>query len=230
MDDYLTERDQWEALKTWLRENGAWIVAGVLLGAAILYGWRWWQERTTTESLTAAARYADVVSALDRGDQSRAAQLTEQLHADFGDTPYADQGELALARVNVETGELEEAAKRLRRVMNESQDESLRHVARLRLARVEIAQGKPDEALKTLGGVKPGAFDPRYAEVRGDALLARGDRAGALAEYRKALEATEPGLVDTGLLQLKINDLAPPDAAPSAKPQDSASPSQDSAK
>ena len=26
MDDFLTERDQWEALKGWLRENGAWML------------------------------------------------------------------------------------------------------------------------------------------------------------------------------------------------------------
>jgi len=145
-----------------------------------------------------------VLAALDRNDRKRALELTEELHKDFASTPYPDQAELALARVNVEAAELDEAIKRLRQVMNDSKDDELKHIARVRLARVQLAQGKPDDALATLNGDKAGAFEPKYTEVRGDILLAKGDKAGALAEYKKALAATEPGVVDAGLLQLGI--------------------------
>ena len=40
MDDYLSEKEQWEAVKSWLRENGLWIIAGIALGAVGLSGWR----------------------------------------------------------------------------------------------------------------------------------------------------------------------------------------------
>jgi predicted negative regulator of RcsB-dependent stress response len=209
----MTERDQWDALKTWLKENGAWIVAGVVLGVAVLAGWRYWQDRVTTRAQTAAARYNDVIAALDANDAGRAVELTDQLRKEYSDTPYVDQSDLALAREYVETGDMDAAAARLRSVMANSDDDELRHVATLRLARVQIAQGKPDDALATLGPSSDSAFDPRYAEVRGDALVAKGDTRGALAEYRKAQggkdgAAVESGLVDQGLLQLKINDLA----------------------
>lgn len=218
MDDYLTERDQWEALKRWVRENGAWMVAGIIIGASGLFGYRWWEERETARAHTAQARYVDVLAALTRNDKTRAVELVDGLRQDFEGSPYADHAELALARTHVESGELEEAARRLRAVMDESADPQLRLIARERLARVQLAQGKPDEALATLAGARPGAFAPRYEEIRGDALLRKGDTAGALAAYRAALAAAEPGLVDTGLLQLKINDLsagkaAPPDAS-----------------
>ena len=62
------------------------------------------------------------------------------------------------------------------------------------------------------------AFSARFDEIRGDALLKKGDKAGALAAYRAALGAKEPGLVDTGLLQLKINDLGVAEAESSVTP------------
>ena len=79
---------------------------------------------------------------------------------------------------------------------------------RERIARVQLAQDRPDEALATLAAAdSPGAFAARYAELRGDALLRKGDTAGAIAAYREALASKEPGVVDVGQLQLKVNDL-----------------------
>ena len=99
-----------------------------------------------------------------------------------------------------------------------SEDDELRLIARERIARVQLAQDRPDEAIATLAAEgSPGAFAPRYAELRGDALQRKGDTSGAIAAYREALTSKEPGVVDVGQLQLKLNDLgageAPPDEA-----------------
>ncbi len=225
MDDYVSEIEQWERVKQWLKENGAWIVAGVLLGVGLLYGWDWWQDRVTTRAQTAAARYSDVLEALQRNDRTRAQQLVDNLGKDYDETPYVDQAKLLIARADVGSGKLDDAARQLQEVATGADDQELRRVARLRLARVQLMQKKPDEALATLGQGEAGAFAPAYEEVRGDALLAKGDSAGALAAYRKAAESTEPGLVDQSLLQLKINELAaaaPTDGAAAAPSEDSA--------
>lgn len=219
MDDFLTERDQWDAFKVWLKENGPWIIAGILIGVLLLYGWRWWQDRVTTRAQTAATRYSDVLEALGRNDRARADQLVEALRKDYSETPYVDQAELLLARADVDSGSLDAAAKRLGAIATDSEDRELRAVARLRLARVQLMQQKPDDALATLAKGEAGAFAPAFEEVKGDALLGKGDRTGALAAYRKAAEATEPGVIDQGLLQLKINDLAPA-AAPAVAAAD----------
>ncbi len=207
MDDFLTERDQWEALKGWLKENGPWMVAGVIIGVAGLFGYRWWEERQTERAHAAQARYTDVLAALTRNDRTRAAELVDQLRGELGGTPYSDQAQLVLARAHVEARELDAAARRLRDVMDNSKDEALRLVARERLARVQLAQDRPDETLATLAGGSSGAFQPRFEELRGDALLRKGDSAGAIAAYRAALAGAEPGVVDVGQLQLKLNDL-----------------------
>ena len=105
------------------------------------------------------------------------------------------------------------ALARLQQVEAATRDDELKLVVRLRIARLQIEQNRIDEALATLNAVQPGAFAGRYAEVRGDALLAKGDRNGALKAYREAqaAQAAQAGRRrrDSGgdLLTLKINAL-----------------------
>jgi predicted negative regulator of RcsB-dependent stress response len=209
VDEFQSEKEQWEDVKRWVRENGPFIAAGVLMGAGILFGWRWWQERGERLDLQASAKYMQVLEAYGRGDGTRATTLVADLERDSPHSPYLDQARLVAARAAVETAQFDTAAQQLTRVMNESRDPQLQKVARLRLARVQIAASKPDAALATLAAVDAGAFAPLYTEVRGDALLAKGDRAGALKEYRAAL-AARPAGADTGasLIELKIKDLS----------------------
>ncbi len=111
--------------------------------------------------------------------------------------------------------------------MEGSDDPQLRLLARVRIARVQITENNADAALKTLEGAEPGGFAARFDEVRGDALLAKGDRAGALAAWRKAEAAAggkgdRPATVDLEGLRLKIWDLESdgvktPTSAPSAQ-------------
>ena len=75
----------------------------------------------------------------------------------------------------------------------------------LRIARIQLDQNKADDALATLAAAQPGAFAARFAEVRGDALLAKGDRAAALKAYREAVGSGADG--SNELLTLKINAL-----------------------
>jgi predicted negative regulator of RcsB-dependent stress response len=226
LDDYLSEREQVDKIREFFKENGAWMLftlAAVTFGFS---GWKWWQRHQDAQGQAAGARYQQVLDALTRDDRGAADKIQQGLRADFGNSPYADQGDLALARANVEGGHLPDAEQHLISVMNGSRDQELRLVARLRLARVQIAADKPKDALKTLSGAEPKGFASGYAQARGDALLATGDRAGALAAYREALAAPVQGMVDAQSVQRKIDDLggnadapgppakAPPGAVP----------------
>jgi len=120
-----------------------------------------------------------------------------------------DQALLAEARIYVQNGQLDKAAENLRNVMEHTSDAPLALAARLRLARVQLAQNKPDDARATLDAQKdPGAFKGRYHEARGDILLSKGDKAGALTEYKAAVDGADRGTLDGDLLQLKIKDLS----------------------
>ncbi|MCP5328438.1 MAG: tetratricopeptide repeat protein [Sinobacteraceae bacterium] len=222
VDDFYSEEEQWERVKQWLRENGPWLLLGVVLGLGALGGWRWWQERVEQQALTASATYSQILEAFERGDRTRGMSLIDDLRRDHDSSPYADQADLLAARSLVEESELGKAVERLTRVMNKSRDEQLRLVARLRLARVQLAQGNPDIAMATLDGAAPGAFAARFEEIRGDVLDAKGDKPAAVRAWRKALETDVDGSVDRRAVDLKITDLladgivaddAPPAAA-----------------
>ncbi|HEY0340328.1 MAG TPA: tetratricopeptide repeat protein [Steroidobacteraceae bacterium] len=216
MEDYLSEKEQWERVTAWLRENGAWIVGGVVLGALGIAGWQWWETHVDSVSAQASAKYEQMLSDLSKGDRTGALILLSDLERDFTSTPYVDQARLAVARVYVESNELDKAATELRAVSEHSKDKQLALVARLRLARVLIAQNKPDDALTALDGVDPGAFEALFHEVRGDADFAKGNKAAALTEYRTArAKDAGGGGSDTSLLDLKISDLVAV-SAPSA--------------
>jgi predicted negative regulator of RcsB-dependent stress response len=197
VEDYLNEKEQWERLLTGLREQAPWMLAGVAVVAAGFGGWHYWQVRTEHRSL----------EAFTRNDLTGGMKIADDLVKDFSGTAYSDQANLAAARVQAENQQLDAAAARLSQVLQSTGDHELALIARLRLARVQLAQGKPDEAIKTLDAVDAGAFAARYAELHGDALLAKGDREGALKQYRAA-RANGADTIDPGLLDLKINELA----------------------
>jgi predicted negative regulator of RcsB-dependent stress response len=207
VEEYLNEKEQWERVLAWVREQGPWILGGVALALAIFGGWHYWQNRVQQRNLAAATRYDQAIDAFGRNDVNGGIRLADDLIKSFPATAYADQANLAVARIQVENNQLDQAAARLRQVLASTGDAELGLIARLRLARVQLAQGHTDDALKTLDAVNPGAFAARYAEVRGDVLLAKGDRDGALKAYREA-RSNGNGTIDTGLLDLKIGELA----------------------
>jgi len=218
VDEYLTEKEQWERIIAGARAYAPWALVGVAIGALAIGGWRWWQARSERLGLEASAQYEQVLTAFDQGNRDRGLALIDQLQREHAGSPYLDQANLAAARVLVEAAELDRAAQRLSSVVEHSRDPQLATIARLRLARVQIALGKPDEALKTLAAAPGEAFAGRYHEVRGDAYYAKHDPAAALTEYRAARSASAPGS-DNQLLTLKIDDLTQ-NAAPAAAAAD----------
>lgn len=216
MDDYLSEKEQWEYLKTWVRENLLWVVAGVAVGAALLGGYRWWNDHVDRQGVDASIKYQSVVNTFV-SDRNKGFVLLGELEHDYPSSPYVDQAKLVAARVYVDSNELDKAAAQLQDVLQRTKDKDLALVARLRLARVQIAQNKADDAIKTLNGTDAGAFAARFHEVRGDAYHLKGDDAAALKEYQAARLGDVAGTVDPQLLDLKIADL-PASAGATSKP------------
>lgn len=220
MDEYMNEQEQWEYVRNWVRQNGVWLLAGVVLASAGLWGWRSWQAHREAMLLEASAQYQQVLTTVGRNDLKAVIAAADKLSAAHPRTGYADQAQLVAARMQVERNEFAGALARLQQVESSTRDEELKLVVRLRIARLQIEQNRIDDALATLNAVQPGAFAGRYAEVRGDALLAKGDKSGALKAYREAQAAeaatsaaATPAAAGAGadhggdLLALKINAL-----------------------
>jgi predicted negative regulator of RcsB-dependent stress response len=225
VEDYLSEKEQWEWIKGQVRSSGPWVIAAIVVVFAGVAGWRWWQDRQDAGRLAANDRLTQMVQALQRGDRTQAFSLVTQMERENPDSPYTDHAKLLAARVYVDDSSFDKAAAELESVAQHTRDPQVALIARQRLARVQIAQGKPDAALETLKGTEGGAFTARYHEVRGDAYYAKGDKAGALSEYRAAQSAGHED--NAALLGLKIAELAgdaPVNAKAGAAPAAAASP------
>jgi predicted negative regulator of RcsB-dependent stress response len=206
VDETLSEREQWELVVGWVRQNGPWMVLGILLAAGGVYGWKAYQGHLEKLRLEAGSRFQQLISAFAKPDAPEVIKLADGLAHDFPGTGYAEQAQLLAARMQFEKGDTNAAVDRMTTVMNATSDKELKLLIRLRMARLQVDEGKPDLALSTLGAAEPGAFAPRFAEVRGDALYAKGDKEGALKAYREAKDSGSTA-VDAGLLTLKINEL-----------------------
>lgn len=211
VEEYLTDRDQEEALRNWWRENWSWILGGIVLGLALLGGWQYLKTRETNNAEAAAKLYADLRGALDRNELDAANRALATLAADYEKSPYTQQSRLLLAKKQVDAGKLDEALPLLQSVADNSEDKELGWVARLRVARLLIQQGKHDDALKLLDVEKSGAFSAQVREIRGDAQVAKGNPDAARAEYAAALadniDAKADRTIDRNLLEMKLQDV-----------------------
>jgi predicted negative regulator of RcsB-dependent stress response len=211
VEEYLTDRDQEEALRNWWRENWSWILGGIVLGLVLLGGWQYWKVHTAKQAAAAAKLYDDFRGAVDRKDMEAANRTLSTLMADHKKSPYTQQSRLLLAKKHVEDGKYDEALPLLRTVADESADAELAWVARLRAARVLLQQGKQDEVLSLLDPEKAGAFSAQVREIRGDAQVAKGNLEGARAEYAAALTANidvrADRAIDRTLLEMKLQDV-----------------------
>jgi len=206
-EEYLTDDEQVEAVKRAFTEYAPWILGGVVIGVGGWFGIQYYRSHQNALAMQAAEQFTEMTAALQMNDPQKSLRIADGLIKNFPSSPYADQAQLTIARIDVDSGKPADAVAPLTQVMNNSKDAELKQVARLRLARVLIDQGKPDDAIKTLGEGTPGSFAGPYHEVHGDALYAKKDIPGAVAEYNMAL-GTSDGGADAALLQLKLADLA----------------------
>jgi predicted negative regulator of RcsB-dependent stress response len=208
VDGLLTEQEQVEAIRGWWRENGRYIISGLVIGAGLLFGWNYWQNQQEQKALEASALYEslaeDVAQTRLEPAQAKAAEILDN----YASTPYAPQARLAMARLYMDMGRDRDAAEALRPLVEEGGDSEAAMIARLRLGKLLLYQDKPEEVVELLQGYDDTAFGARYSETLGDALAALDRNDEAVEAYAAAL-AGNPDLptVDTTLIQMKINNL-----------------------
>ena len=215
MDANLTDDEKLAELKKWWGENGGSIITGVVLGLAVLFGGKAWFAYQDRKAEAASNIYTTLMVALERGENQIVTGKAGVLVADYTGTPYATLAALALAKMNIEAGELAVASSHLQWVIDNTRSDISRDTARLRLARVMVAMDDLDGALVVLDQAVPGtSFDPLYTEVRGDVDVARGDLAAANKTYQTALDMTDSNAPGRHLLQLKFDSTVVASTAP----------------
>jgi predicted negative regulator of RcsB-dependent stress response len=214
VSEYLSEEEQVEALKRWWRENGRSVIAGIVIGLAVVFGWQSWVQYRHSQMEGAAARFDQLHQAAQIGEAESAQKQGELLRQEHGRTIYAAFAALDLARLLVEQGDAEGAKGQLQWVLEQAREPAIQEVARIRLARLQLGLGDTAAAEKSLAAVTGSAFAGEVAELRGDLARARNDLEAARTAYQDALVK---GTGNSMLLRMKLQDIGgDPDLAAGA--------------
>ena len=207
-----TEQEQLEDLKKWWKENAKAVIAGVVIGLSVLFAMWTWRDHSRDQGEAASAEYQLLVGEVSKGDADAGIKRGVAIINRFGTTSYAVFAAFALAKLELERGNLGEAHKHLEWALGHAKQDELQHIARLRLARVMLAEGQHDAALKLLATAQPGSFLSAYDELKGDLYLASGQIAAAQTAYQSALSAATQE-DSKKLIQLKLDDVGTPQPA-----------------
>lgn len=213
----LDEFEQGEEVRKWIRENGIAILVGVLIALGLIFGWREWQARVAANEVQAASQFAVVQNAVQADNKQAMGAALGDLQKNYAKSAYAAFASGAVAEYEVGKNDLKPAAQDLEWAIAHSKQPALKALFSLRLARVQMAQGEAQQALATLGKVPAGDFTAVAAELRGDALLQLGKSADARAAYQDALARLDKDAPTRAVLEMKLDNLAQPPAAPSGK-------------
>ncbi len=205
MEVYSNEHEQTDALKHFFSNNGKALAAGIVIGIAALGGWRYWVSHQESNSLEDSVRYQQVTEAMNADKPETLAAVAAFVNKTQGS--YGALAAMDLAKVYADAGQADKAAQQLQQGLKDTEDANLRAVMSLRLARLQLQQKQADSALTTLDTVKGDSWTALAADVRGDALLSKGDKQGARAAWSKGIDSdASPALKQ--MMQMKLNNLS----------------------
>ncbi len=207
MEAYVTEDQQVEAIKKWWKENGSSIIVGVVLGLAMVFGIRTWNDWRAHKAEAASEIYQQLAVELQKGQAMPVQQLGGRLMEEYPTSVYAMLGALAEAAVMVNQGDPVSARGRLEWVITQTSEPHIKGLAELRLGRLLLEQGDTARTVSLCASAAAAGFQAAADELKGDVLRAQGDNKGALGAYSASLAALPAGSEMAANLRLKIDDL-----------------------
>jgi len=213
MSDYLSDEEQIERLKKWIKNYGNSALTGILLALIAFFCWQYWDKSQNLKNMETMAQYQKIAkdsenAVTDKAAQSRFISNVQALVKAHPDSVFALQALLLQAKVTGEQGEWAGAEKALTQAMAlKIDDQGMLNIVQLRLARVQAAQNKLDAALATLKNVSAPAFSASVNELRGDIFLQKNDVKSAKAAYESAWAALVKRQQSRELLKVKMNEI-----------------------
>ena len=207
MED-LSEKEQLDAIRAWWAENGSYVMGGIVVGIAVIFGWNRWQTSVADTEIAASTLFEEIMEAAELNLVDNAEPPAETLFTDYSESPYAAQARLAMTRLYMDSGRDQDAADVLRPLAEMLPTDELGLVGRFRMTQILLYQDKPQEVVDLVDGLPESGFSARFSEALGDAYVMLERYADAEAAYMAAFsDDPRAPTVDVTMLQLKINDL-----------------------
>ena len=213
MTELRTEEEQLAAIKSWWKDNGKSLVIMIAVAVAAVYGFKAWQKQQITANQNASAMYQRMITlavpAADADAEENLAtskHIAKSLKEEYQNSEYAKFASLLMAKIAVNSGDLNAAEQELDWVLNSEPKPLVKAITLIRKAQIDAEQGEYDSALKLLSGVTLEALNVQAKELEGDIYVAKGDTVKARVAYQKALDNKAVGSAQQ-ILSMKINDL-----------------------
>lgn len=203
----LEEQEQLEQLKAFWKRYGnlvTWLLTLVLGGYAAWTGWNWWQQQ---QAVKAAGMFDEFERVAKSGDADKTAALFAELKQRHGDSTYAAQAALQLARLQYDKGQGDAARGALTWAAESAGEPNYREIARLRLAGLQLEAKQYADAAKTLDAIKLPEYAALTADRRGDIALAQGKSDEAKTQFKKAYSGLDKSVQYRSLIEAKLASL-----------------------
>jgi predicted negative regulator of RcsB-dependent stress response len=207
VDENLTDEQQAELVKNWWRENGLFLIGGLVIGICGLFGWQAWQSNQVEISQEASNAFQELREASEQQRFNKASELHELIMKDYSGTPYADSAELTLAASYMKQANADKAADVLQRLADQTSNDDIRNIAKLRLGRVLLQLEDYSRAEQVAIYAKDDAYTSVFADLRGDLAYAQGNIEAARTAYTQALDSGGQSFSQAGYVRVKLNDL-----------------------
>ena len=206
----MTDEEQKEQLKSFMKRYGSPIIIGVLLALCAFFAWQWWNKKQAIEASNRTAQFQEILNQQEQASGDDV--LYKKLQADADtlikanpDSAQAVQAQLVLAKLAYDKKDYANATKILTNAQTSKvDDEGLKAIVNVRLAYTQIEQNQLDQALKTLNQVKLESFIPTVEEARGDIFVAQKKIEDAQKAYKKAWDVLVERKQARELLQIKL--------------------------
>lgn len=188
----LEEQDQLDALKSWWKTNGnkVLIIAGLAIAGVI--GFQGWKQYQAKQSAEASARFMELGDA-SLTDVKTIQSISAEIIEKYPSTPYAARAALLAAKANYAAKDVDSAVSQTEWAYKNATEESVKSLAQLQLAGLKFEQKKYDDALKLVNEKHEASFDALFADLKGDILVAQGNKAEAKSAYEEAVKKFEFG-------------------------------------
>ena len=214
--DLYDQHEQGERVRSWLKDNGAAIVTGVVIGLGAIFGYHQWESHKARKAYSAAELYEQVRAAEPPADPAAPPPATPAdpeaaraargaLRNDFSGSGFAVLAALQDAEDRLAAGDAAGARESLDWAHKNADEAAMKSLAGLRLARLDLAEGKGADALKRLDGVEGEGYVALREELRGDIHTALGEGDKARAAYEAARDA---GPADPTRIEMKLSEFA----------------------
>ncbi len=208
MTSYISDKEEIEMIRNWWRENGKFTLFCIIAVLMISAGWRYWQNHVEQDRAAASMLYEQMLSHQANNDLSSVEFEVTDLLTNHPKTPYASLAAFMSAQNAINGDNLASAIEKFDWVIGNAKNKDFKETAKIRKARVLLTMKKYDDALAVLAKSEVTAYAPLVSEVKGDILVAKGDKKSALLAYAAALQTLKKDEPNRSFLQMKFDQLS----------------------